>query len=427
MRKIFTCLVLSAVSFSALSQVNESFADGDFTTNPVWTGNTTEWQVVADSDVGAGVNGSNTLRLNAPGGGDGTSYLSTQIPGTWGTAQVWGFFVGRRGQALTNANHTIIWLWASETNLESPTIDGYRIRIGDDGGNDEILLQRVDNGVVTTILTSSGAITNGLTDIGFLLRVTRGPGGQWEVFTSPLPATSGTGAIATDVPNATNANVSQGTVTDNTYFYFNNGSIGFVNVYSTSAAARSAQEFDQVTFSFTGQALPVKIDRFDAAKEGAGVKLTWDATDEQGVAQYEIQRSDNGVQFSAIGSVAANQSKKYSYSDLNTSGSAFYRLRIIDIDGNVKLSHIVSIKGKALTAIKATPNPVRTILNIEHPKAAAGATIQISTAGGVVVKRILVPENSVLSPVDFTGLQGGMYHIVYRSKDQVLSQTVVKQ
>ena len=426
MRKIFTCLVLTALSLSGVAQVNESFADGDFTNNPTWGGNTADWQLVA-SDVAASAAGSNTLRMNAPSGGSGTIYLSTQVAGTWAQAQVWGYFVGRRAQAYTAANFTLIWLWASEGDLTSATIDGYRLKIGDDAGGDNIVLQRVDNGTSSDILTSSGSLNNGLTDIGFLLRVTRSTTGGWEIFTSALPTANGTGAIATDIPNSTNANVSQGTVTDNTYSYFNNGFLGFTNTHSTSANARAAQEFDQIQFSFTGAALPVKIDKFDAAKEGAGVKLTWDASDEQGVSRYEVQRSDNGVQFSAIGNVTANQSKKYSYSDLNTSGNAFYRLRILDYDGNYRLSHIVSIKSKAITVLKATPNPVKSMLNVEHPKAIAGATIHISNAAGVVVKRINVTENAVLSPVDFTGLQGGLYHVVFKSRDQQLSQTVVKQ
>ncbi|HYF33058.1 MAG TPA: T9SS type A sorting domain-containing protein [Chitinophagaceae bacterium] len=425
MKRIFTFWALLGISLTGMAQVNESFNDGDFTTGPAWGGNTADWQIVA-SDVAAGAAGSNTLRLNGVNGG-GTSYLSTQVPGTWATAQTWGFFVGRRGQAYTNPNFTLIWLWASEADLTSATVDGYRIRIGDDTGGDELVLQRVDNGVATNILTSSGSIPNGLTDIGFLLRVTRGIAGEWEIFTSPLPATSGNGAIATEIPNSTNANVSQGTVTDNTYSYFNNGYIGFTNTYTSSASARAAQEFDQILFSFTGAAVPVKIDKFDAAKDGAGVKLTWDASDEQGVANYEIQRSDNGIQFSVIGTVTANQSKKYTYVDASNAGSGFYRLRIMDFDGNYKMSHIVSVKSKAVTFIKATPNPVRSILNVEHPKAAAGTTIHISNASGVVVRKVNVPENAVVSPIDFTGLQGGVYHIIYRSKDQQITQTVLKQ
>ena len=330
------------------------------------------------------------------------------------------------GTGFDANNFIYIWLYANESNLTSGTVDGYRIRIGDAVGGDEIVLERVTDGVGTAILTSSGALTNNMTDFGFLLRVTRGTTGQWEIFTSALPTVSGSGATPDQVPNAINANVSQGTTTDNTYSFFNGGYIGFAVAYQNGASPTTAQEFDQIFFSFTGAALPVKIDKFDAAKDGASVKLTWDASDEQGVSVYEIQRSDNGIQFSAIGTVTATQSKKYSYSDLSTSGNGFYRLRIVDQDGKFKLSHIVSVKSKGITVIKATPNPVKSILNVEHPKAAAGATIQISNGAGVVVKRVLVPENAVLSPVDFTGLQGGLYHVVYRSKDQVLSQTVVK-
>ena len=428
MRKNTFCFLCTiAISFTGRAQLYESFSDGNFTHNPVWQGNTPDWQIAANSDVAGNATNSNTLRLNAAGGS--ISYLCTQISGTWAQAQVWSVFIGRRNQAYTSLNSTFIWLWANESDLtNTTTIDGYRIRIGDDAGGDNIVLQRVDNGIPTDIILSTGSIPNGLTDIGFLLRVTRSVTGGWEILTSALPGGNGTGAIATDVPDEASTNVSQGTAVDNTYFYFNNGFIGFANTYTSGTNARSTQEFDQLQFSFSGYALPVKLLRFDAApKDNTGVNLVWEAPDELGVITYEIQRSTNGVQFTAVGTVTATQSKKYSYTDPNTTGSGFYRLRILDHDGTYRMSHIVSIKSKGVIAIKATPNPVKSILNVDHPKAAPGTTIHIFNAAGVVVRKVTVPENAVLSPVDFTTLQGGLYHIVFRSKDQVLSLAVVKQ
>ena len=44
----------------------DSFSDGDFTATPVWSGNTSSFTVVTNSDAAAGATGSQTLRLNAP-------------------------------------------------------------------------------------------------------------------------------------------------------------------------------------------------------------------------------------------------------------------------------------------------------------------------------------------------------------------------
>ena len=238
------CIVTMSLATSGQTLI-DSFADGDFTASPVWSGDTTVWSIVANSDVAAGATGSNTLRLNV-GSGAGTQHLRTQITTSWANEQEWGFFVGRRAQAFTNANQMMIWLYANEADLESATVDGYRLLIGDDTTDDEIRLQSVTNGVGTTILTSSGSIPNGLEDIGFLVRVTRGSTGVFSLFTSTLPIANGTGAIATDIPNATNANISQGTVTNAAFTPAANGYIGVVATHSTGGGARAAVELDQI-------------------------------------------------------------------------------------------------------------------------------------------------------------------------------------
>jgi hypothetical protein len=229
----------------------DSFTDGDFTTNPTWTGTTTSWTVVANSDVAAGAAGSNTLRLSAPAV-SGTEFLSSQIA-NWGTSQEWGVFLGRRAQAYTAANQQYFWLYANEATLTSATVDGYRLAIGDDSGNDEIRLEYIVNGAVnTTVIVSTGAIPNGLTDIGLLVRVTRSATGDWQLFTSTLPTVSGTGAVATDIPNSTNASISQGTGTNNLLVPAANGFIGVAALHSTGAVAIAAAEFDQIYFTPLG-------------------------------------------------------------------------------------------------------------------------------------------------------------------------------
>ena len=66
--------------FAASAQVNENFNDGDFTVNPVWTGNTPSWTVNAEKQLQ-----SNNTTANS------TFYLST--PNTLATATQWEFWV----------------------------------------------------------------------------------------------------------------------------------------------------------------------------------------------------------------------------------------------------------------------------------------------------------------------------------------------
>lgn len=245
-------ITLSAIGNAAIGQtLYDSFSDGNFTASPVWGGSTGSYGVVANSDVAAGATGSNTVRLASTGAA--TVYLSSQIA-AWGTGQEWGFFIGRRGSAFTTTNKSFFWLYANESNLTSATVDGYRLAIGDDAGGDNIVLEYIVNGAVSgaAVITSTGSTTNGLLDIGYLVRVTRSSTGAWEIFTSTLPTTTGTGAIATDIPNSTNANTSQGTATHNTLVPAANGYIGFVSTHTSGAAALISTEFDQIYFTPSG-------------------------------------------------------------------------------------------------------------------------------------------------------------------------------
>ena len=232
----------------------DSFTDGNFTSGPAWSGDAANWTMAANSDVAAGAVGSRTLRLNAPALAQ-TDYLQTQIS-DWGGSQEWGIWIGIRAQALTAGNSRFVWLYANEATLTSATVDGYRLAMGDDSGGDEIRLQRITDGVATTVITSAGAIVNALTDIGFLVRVTRSNAGEWNLYTSVLPTASGTGDLATDSPISANASVIQGTATDTAITPSAGGYFGLSVSHTTGANAIVGTEFDQVYFTATPDCTP---------------------------------------------------------------------------------------------------------------------------------------------------------------------------
>jgi hypothetical protein len=282
-----TCLiVLFACSKSSAQTLYDSFADGNFTASPVWGGNTTLWGIQANSDAAAGATGSNTIRLNGPATAQ-TDYLSSQVA-CWGGSQEWGVWFGRRAQAYTGVNQQYFWLYANEATLNNATVDGYRLAIGDDSGNDEIRLEYIVNGAVSaTVITSTGAVTNAVTDVGFLVRVTRSRSGVWSLFTSTLPTATGTGAIATAIPNSANANVSQGSGTNTSLSIASNGYLGVASLHSTGASAIVASEYDQIYFTTTSPSIDGSIcaseygTHTDGNNQGTNTiteYMTWDDT-----------------------------------------------------------------------------------------------------------------------------------------------------
>jgi hypothetical protein len=222
-------------------EMTDSFTDSDYTANPNWSGDLGAYKFTRSTTAAAGASNSHSINLNVTNGG-GSQYISTPNTIWSATEQHWSFWLGRKQQAYTGPNNLSVWLYANEANLESPTVDGYRINIGDDTGGDEIRLQSMTNGVATTVVTTA-AIPNALTDIGLAIHVVRTTGGTWRVYTSPLPTASGLGPTAYTCP-VNSATVDHGTGINNTYVPTGTGYFGLVTIHTTASAPRKSQEFD---------------------------------------------------------------------------------------------------------------------------------------------------------------------------------------
>ncbi len=99
----------------------------------------------------------------------------------------------------------------------------------------------------------------------------------------------------------------------------------------------------------TDEVLPVNLVSFSAQKkQGTNVvMLKWQTATEQNIDSYLVQISNDGRNFTAIGTVAAkNQANGFTYgfnhSPVST-GEIFYRLAIKSKDGSISYSDIISI------------------------------------------------------------------------------------
>lgn len=111
---------------------------------------------------------------------------------------------------------------------------------------------------------------------------------------------------------------------------------------------------------------PVELISFQAKVTENLVNLTWSTATEVNSDHFEIQRSSDGKTWINIGEVPAmqNSSEKhqYTFSD-NTplTGTSYYRLKMIDLDGTFAYSHIdsVDIKSKLTFYPNPTPGPLQ--------------------------------------------------------------------
>lgn len=123
-----TTLLLLVSSTGLFGQFTDDFSDGDFINNPVWNGDTANFQV--DSAF--------RLQLNAPPV-SGTSQLITASQAAWMAS--WEFWC-RMDFNPSGSNYTRVYLMSTSADLSGP-LDGYFVQIGGASGTvDDVSLFR---------------------------------------------------------------------------------------------------------------------------------------------------------------------------------------------------------------------------------------------------------------------------------------------
>jgi hypothetical protein len=109
--------------------------------------------------------------------------------------------------------------------------------------------------------------------------------------------------------------------------------------------------------------LPVRLTALSVRPAGSSqAKIEWSTDREEGSQLFVVEKSTNGADFTMIGELkaAGNTLNKnfYSYTD-NVTGAAYYRLKMVDIDGKFVYSKVLYINnGKTTSGVKQIlPNP----------------------------------------------------------------------
>lgn len=141
------------------------------------------------------------------------------------------------------------------------------------------------------------------------------------------------------------------------------GKIDEIRIYNR---ALSAAEIAVLT----PYSLPLKMGEFTAVKKTTGVLLNWETLSEQNTAWFDVERSTDGVNYTSIGRVnaAGNSSdrKQYQFTDANpVAGTAFYRLKMTDLDNSSTYSRVIVIKNAQADNITLFPNPAKDVLQLQ--------------------------------------------------------------
>lgn len=187
---------------------------------------------------------------------------------------------------------------------------------------------------------------------------------------------------ADNTPDAWTINLSWFSIYDNgnglsTMFVWRDGGSGFAQLLGPISATgdpRVTQDFvinsfSDYTMTDESVTLPVTLADFGVSQTAENqVSLTWVTLTEINSDFFQIERSSDGVTFSEIGRLAAAGNStgrlEYRFFDNELSGDeAFYRLKIVDLDGSFEYSEIryVQLSGDKPVIY---PNPAHSYLMI---------------------------------------------------------------
>ena len=190
----------------AQTSFQDNFSDGDFSNNPVWSGDVSKYIV-------SGAN--NELQLNDLGV---TGNASLSVPASIRDSASWEFLV-RTALTTTgpsSSNRIRIYLQSNTSDFTSSTLNGYFLQIGETGSLDALDLYKVTNGTATRILRGTDGTVSGPA-INSRIKISRNNSGQWT--------------LSADHSGGNNF-VNEGSVVDNTH---NSGNyFGVYTTYSTT-------------------------------------------------------------------------------------------------------------------------------------------------------------------------------------------------
>ena len=198
---------LSFLFFPSLifAQITDHFSDGDFISNPTWTGDASEFIV----------NTSQQLQLNNSIAG--ASYLSTQSPAISLNNTEWHFYI-KQSFAPSSSNYGRVYLASDQTDLEG-SLNGYYLQLGETGSLDAVELFRQSGLTSTSVARATNAQIAAAFAIG--VKVTRDASGNWNLFVDT---------------NGGTAYVLEASGTDNTYT--NSNYFGVATVYTASNSTK---------------------------------------------------------------------------------------------------------------------------------------------------------------------------------------------
>ena len=181
----------------------------------------------------------------------------------------------------------------------------------------------------------------------------------------------------------------------------------------------------QPIFTISGTTLPVHLLSFTGNASGNMHGLKWKVENETAFAFYAVERSTDAVVFNTAGTVQATGANQYSFSNPSLHATAYYRLKMVDFDGNFTYSGIIVIAAATTgTSISLSPNPVQNWLTVNGNSGIRKIVITDLLGNNVLTIRA---NNEQTNSFSISQLKNGTYLVHVTSGEQTTVKKIIKQ
>lgn len=176
--------------------------------------------------------------------------------------------------------------------------------------------------------------------------------------------------------------------------------------------------------------LPIRLSIFSYSINYKKVNLHWETSSEINSREFIIERSLNGTDFQAIGTVSAagNSStfKQYSLTDNTPNFINHYRIKQIDLDGRFTYSKILYVKNEKASPLRILQNVAQTELRYQVNAELAGSKLEVYDMTGKKVYHATTETG--VQQINVSGWNAGKYLIrLLTVNGQTFSHQFIKQ
>ncbi len=210
-----------------------------------------------------------------------------------------------------------------------------------------------------------------------------------------------------------------------------------INPGGSTAANSSFENNYNIDFGFSNNTLLAanKLD-LTANLVSSNVKLQWTTVSELNVSYYTLERSTDNKQFAAIGATVSKGNGDFTYNftdDIENLAASkiYYRLKVVDNNGNIHYSATVSVNSKLVSKVTVTPNPFVSFIQVQAPSdRSSNATLRIVNAGGQVIysRNVQMVQGQNSFTIDGLGSTAkGIYFFELQNGNIITREKIMKQ